>query len=157
MAKVRCPKCGERNDIGNKQCLYCDGELIPSSKVKKENSPDLLDRMEKEIWQFDYEGKTDTLFLSGKVPIGSYYTVINDNLMLRVDNDQRIFGVAIKDFKKTAKKNYELKMIKKSLFTHKMSLWFYGNKKIKLPKEFYSCFGYYSAGKLAFGNQHLNQ
>ncbi|RJO60243.1 hypothetical protein C4544_05730 [candidate division WS5 bacterium] len=32
MAKKRCPKCAEKNDIDDKQCFYCDEKLKPSKK-----------------------------------------------------------------------------------------------------------------------------
>lgn len=35
MAKIRCPKCGERNDPTNKECFYCDQDLTSPKKIKE--------------------------------------------------------------------------------------------------------------------------
>ena len=40
MTKVRCPKCGEKNDAQNKDCLYCGGTLgAIKKKLSKQSKP----------------------------------------------------------------------------------------------------------------------
>jgi len=35
MAKIRCPRCGERNDVSNTECLYCDTKLPLTPRVEQ--------------------------------------------------------------------------------------------------------------------------
>lgn len=35
MKKIRCTKCGERNDIANNECLYCGQNLTSAKKIKE--------------------------------------------------------------------------------------------------------------------------
>jgi uncharacterized protein HemX len=42
MVKIRCLKCGERNDIADKECFYCDQNLTSAKRIKemvKKDSP----------------------------------------------------------------------------------------------------------------------
>ena len=81
-------------------------------KQKLENiasaNKDLKQRMQSEHWGVSYNRKADMLSIGTTFPENSHYVSVGDGVMLRIDQDNRVYGFSIENTKLFIKENPEI-------------------------------------------------
>ena len=72
------------------------------NKLKEiyEKNKDLFDNLPSAGWKVTYNKESDMMFLGEKSPAGSFYVPVGDTrMLLRVDQDYKLYGLAIENTK----------------------------------------------------------
>ena len=72
----------------------------------------LRERLENDPWSISYNKKADMVLMGTKFPIGSfYYPVGGTGVMLRIDENNKLYGFAIENAKSFIKENPEMAIV----------------------------------------------
>mgnify|MGYP001567441710 FL=1 len=72
----------------------------------------LRERLENDPWSISYNKKADMVLMGTKFPIGSfYYPVGGTGVMLRIDENNKLYGFAIENTKSFIKENPEMAIV----------------------------------------------
>jgi hypothetical protein len=75
------------------------------------NNPDLLNRIQSESWEIKYRKDSDMILMGAKFPSDTFYfDVKGSGVLVRIDDDKKIYGFAIENFKYFTKKNPEFRL-----------------------------------------------
>ncbi len=73
---------------------------------------DLIERMEAEDWDISYDKRADMLYVHGTIPKESmYHYVGNEGFMVRINQDEKIFGFAVENYRAFASRHTDVKWI----------------------------------------------
>ena len=86
-------------------------ELKTKLKEVMSLNENLRERVESENWMISYNKKADMLLMGGVFPEGSFYLPIEDGVMLRVDENNKVWGFAIENTKHFIRNNPEVGFI----------------------------------------------
>lgn len=72
---------------------------------------DLKERVEAERWSISYNKDADMVLMGTKFPKNTFYYPVDDSgVLLRIDNNNKLYGYAIEDAKVRMKENPEISL-----------------------------------------------
>ena len=80
-------------------------EIKQKIKTIIEANPDL--RELSQDWSMSYNKRADMVFMGANFPENTFYVPVDENMMIRVDKDNKIHGFAIENAKSFIKKHPE--------------------------------------------------